>query len=212
MKDALRSEGVTIIRKTLNKYITALKDEFTKGMILPKKETSMSANMSKLSLSKGEVQAAAAASAPAKVNGVTSSVGVKLELCDIDSESSMKCTANDVYNALTRPEMFVAFTHGSGQIEPKVGGKFHMFGGNVHGKILELDPPKKIVQDWRFKHWPEGHFSKVTFTIEEKQDSTKVKVHQSGVPASDQEKTREGWDQFYWDAMKRTFGFGSYIL
>ncbi|CAG7719936.1 unnamed protein product [Allacma fusca] len=211
MKDALRSEGTEIIRQTLNKYIIALKDEYTKGMILPKKDTSVSSTMSKLSLSHDEGQVAAVSTGPAKVNGI-SNTGVKLDLCDINTEASMKCTANDVYNALTRPEMFVAFTNGSGQIEPKVGGKFHMFGGNVHGKILELDPPKKIVQDWRFKHWPEGHYSRVTFTIDEKQDTTKVKVNQQGVPASDQEKTREGWDLFYWDAMKRTFGFGSYIL
>jgi hypothetical protein len=28
----------------------------------------------------------------------------------------------------------------------------------------------------------------------------------------DLEKTREGWEKYYWDAMKRTFGFGSMML
>lgn len=55
--------------------------------------------------------------------------------------------------------MFVAFTNGSGRIDPVIGGTFEMFGGNVHGKILELEEPKKIVQDWRFKSWPDGVFS-----------------------------------------------------
>lgn len=35
-------------------------------------------------------------------------------------------------------QLFAAFTNGSGRIDPKVGGTFEMFGGNVHGKILEM--------------------------------------------------------------------------
>ena len=43
-------------------------------------------------------------------------------------------------------------------------------------------PNKKIVQRWRFKRWPAGHYSNVTFNIDEKEDHTEVKVVQSGVP------------------------------
>ncbi len=57
-----------------------------------------------------------------------------------------------------------------------------MFGGNVHGKNVELERYSKIVQDWRFKSWPEGHYSRVTINIEKEEDSTKVTVTQTGVP------------------------------
>jgi len=124
----------------------------------------------------------------------------------------MKCMAQDVFNALTRPEMFVAFTNGSGRIDPTVGGTFEMFGGNVHGEILELEEPNKIVQEWRFKSWPDGLFSRVTFTIKQNSDSTEITVKQTGVPKTDLERTKEGWEKYYWDAMKRTFGFGSMML
>ncbi len=43
----------------------------------------------------------------------------------------------------------------------EVGGAFSLFGGSVVGKTTELDPPKRIVQDWRFNNWDEGVFSKV---------------------------------------------------
>jgi len=144
-------------------------------------------------------------------NGI-SSEGVKLELCNLKSKTSLKCTALEAFNALTRPEMFAAFTHGSGKIDPKVGGLFEMFGGNVHGKILEMREPEVIVQEWRLKEWPDGHFSKVTYTIAEKEDSTKITIDQTGVPKSALDKTKEGWERYYWDAMKRTFGFGSFML
>jgi activator of HSP90 ATPase len=109
-------------------------------------------------------------------------------------------------------QMFVAFTNGSGRIDPQVGGTFEMFGGNVHGKILELQEPTKIVQEWRFRSWPDGIFSRVIFEIHQNEDSTEITVNQTGVPKSDLERTKEGWEKYYWDAMKRTFGFGSMML
>lgn len=55
-----------------------------------------------------------------------------------------------------------------------------MFGGNVHGTILELEPNKKIVQEWKFKEWP--NYSKVTITMEQKESSSDIYVTQTGVP------------------------------
>ena len=78
--------------------------------------------------------------------------------------------------------MFAAFTNGSGKIDPKVGGTFEMFGGNVRGRILTVEEDRKIVQLWRFKHWPEGHYSHVTFTFEQTEEGTAVRVTQKGVP------------------------------
>ena len=43
----------------------------------------------------------------------------------------------------------------------RAGGAFSMFNGTVSGTYREVDPPKRIVQDWRFNHWPEGCLSKV---------------------------------------------------
>lgn len=53
-------------------------------------------------------------------------------------------------------------------MEAEKGGKFAFFGGNVSGEFKELVPGKKIVQYWRYKQWPDQHYSEVTFNIEEK--------------------------------------------
>lgn len=77
--------------------------------------------------------------------------------------------------------MVQAFTRGPVKLEPKKGGKFEFFGGNVHGEFLEVTPTK-IAQKWRCKQWPAGHFSEVTIDISEKSDHTEVNITQTGVP------------------------------
>ena len=78
--------------------------------------------------------------------------------------------------------MAQAFTRGPVKIEPKKDGKFELFGGNIHGDFVELSP-QKIVQRWRCKQWPAGHYSRVTMEINEMSDHTEVNVTQTGVPS-----------------------------
>ena len=77
--------------------------------------------------------------------------------------------------------MVAAFTKGPVKLEPKKEGKFELFGGNIQGEFIELSP-QKIVQKWRLKQWPTGHFSEVALEISEKSDHTEVNLTQSGVP------------------------------
>lgn len=45
--------------------------------------------------------------------------------------------------------------------------RFELFGGNIHGKFVELVPDKKLVLSWRCNQWQAGHFSTVTLDLEE---------------------------------------------
>lgn len=78
-------------------------------------------------------------------------------------------------------QMVQAFTKGPVKLEPKKAGKFELFGGNIHGDFVDITP-RKIVQRWRCKQWPDGHFSDVTIDISEKSDHTEVNLIQVGVP------------------------------
>jgi activator of HSP90 ATPase len=75
------------------------------------------------------------------------------------------------------------FTGGKAQISRKVGGKFSAFDGYSEGTNLELVPDKKIVQTWRASDWPEGHYSKVDFSLKEIPGGTRLTFTQTGVPA-----------------------------
>lgn len=137
--------------------------------------------------------------------------GLKIDTTTISQTHKFQCTAEDFYNALTRIEMVTAFTRGHVKLDPIKGGTFTLFGGNVTGNFLELVPNKKIVKQWRYKPWPEGHYSIVTITMDQKDDHTEVKLHQTGVPTGEADVTRTNWARYYWDAMKQAFGFGAFI-
>ena len=47
------------------------------------------------------------------------------------------------------------------QVEPKVGGKFSIYGGSVEATFTALQEPSQIDMDWRFRNWPDGSVSKV---------------------------------------------------
>jgi activator of HSP90 ATPase len=66
-------------------------------------------------------------------------------------------SADQLYQCFVDPQRVAAFTRGAPSVfEPKEGGKFVLFDGNVEGTFKVLEPNKKIVQDWRLKVWPEG--------------------------------------------------------
>lgn len=73
-------------------------------------------------------------------------------------------------------------------------------------------PGKQIVQSWRFKTWPSGHVSTVTLNFIEKEDATELRLVQEGVPSSDAERTKQGWTNYYFESIKRTFGFGAMLV
>eukprot|EP01136_Pigoraptor_vietnamica_P010777 Opistho-1_new@3432 len=120
-----------------------------------------------------------------------------------------KASAADVFLTLTNPQRVQAFTQAPVVLEPSVNGQFILFGGNVTGKFTELVPGKKICQTWRFSNWPKDHFSQVTIELTEGDTETKLSLTQTGVPATDVERTEQGWQKHYWNKIKGVFGYGA---
>ena len=75
----------------------------------------------------------------------------------------MKCTGQELYNALTQKDMIQIFTGSEAKMKDSAepGGNFELLGGNITGQFTELTPFTKIVQQWRLKSWPQGVTSKV---------------------------------------------------
>ncbi|XP_034252716.1 activator of 90 kDa heat shock protein ATPase homolog 1 [Thrips palmi] len=212
VKAFMHSVGTVKIKEQLGKYISALKEEFSRGMILPKKggdSGTINTNDSSVNNLSAGFNIKMQMNTVAKPT--TNTVGCKIDTTTITFSHAFQCTAKEFYNVLTVIEMVQAFTQGPAKLEVKKGGKFELFGGNIHGEFLEIVPDQKIVQRWRSKRWPGEHYSNVTILIDQKDDHTSVKVTQTGVPSSEADGTRENWDRYYMDAIKRTFGFGSFI-
>ncbi|CAB3258011.1 unnamed protein product [Arctia plantaginis] len=208
VKAFMHNVGRDEIRKQLSEYIRSLKEEFSKGLILPKKgeATVKPDNVSMITSGFNKKVSMEPIIAPPKKQ-----VGCKIETKSIEISEKFQCRAREFYDALTRIEMVTAFTQGHVKMEVEKGGKFALFGGNITGEFRELSPPNKIVQYWRYKQWPEQHYSEVTFNIEEKEDHTLVTVRQELVPAPELEQTRDNWRRYYFDSIKRAFGFGAFL-
>lgn len=205
LKDIMYRQGREIIRHKIQQYIDGLRIEFSKGMILPKKDEVKPDSVKTLTSGFNK-----------KINmepivSPNANVGLKIDTSTIKINQKFQCKAREFYDAMTRIEMVTAFTRGPVKLELFKGGKFEMFGGNITGIFEELVPNSKIVQQWRYKQWPAGHYSLVTIDINEKDDHTEVKVVQAGIPKSETDVTKENWERYYWESMKRTFGFGAFI-
>nr|CAG4647225.1 EOG090X09QT [Megafenestra aurita] len=209
LKEMLRIAGAVKIREQLAKYIKSLKEDFTQGMILPKKDTDTKNGETVKTPKEPGVKLPSSTSTP-NINQL--SIGGKVEVQSYSCNHDFKCPPSELYNVLTLPELMRAFTCVPAHVNSTVGGNFNLFDGQITGQFLELVPNKKIVQTWRFKTWPVGHFSKVTIKLEDEGDSTKLSLNQTGIPSNEFDKTVDGWQRYYWEAIKRTFGFGAFLL
>ncbi|XP_042867010.1 activator of 90 kDa heat shock protein ATPase homolog 1-like [Penaeus japonicus] len=212
VKEFLRKKGEKVIQSKVADYITALKREYATDLILPTKGQAVT-KQSKTILSPPPSENSLSANVTNTTNNMQKmGLGCKMDTSQITLTERFKCTADDIYRALTVREMVVAFTRGDVKLDVVKGGKFELFGGNISGEYENIEPNKQIVQKWRFKTWPSGHFSTVTLDIQQKEDSTEVRLTQSGIPSSDVDRTKEGWKNYFWDSIKRTFGFGAMLI
>ena len=111
-----------------------------------------------------------------------------------------------VYDLLTSAEAHAAFSGAAASGEATVGGTFPFWGGHVIGKHIELQPAKKIRQEWWTTDWPAGQPpSLLEFNLEEDDGGTKVTMVHSRLPPDLVERFRGGWNERYWKLMKEHF-------
>jgi activator of HSP90 ATPase len=115
---------------------------------------------------------------------------------------TFKASAHEVYEMLMDSRRHSKFTDAKASISRKIGGKFTAYRGYINGVHLDLVPDKKIVQSWRGSDWPEGHYSKATFSLKKVKNGTRLTFTQTGVPDQHDADINQGWRDFYWKPMK----------
>jgi activator of HSP90 ATPase len=111
-----------------------------------------------------------------------------------------------IYEAFLSGPKHSKMTGAKATADSHVGGTFTAWDGYISGKNLELDPGKRILQEWQTSDWPEGSPpSLLEWTFEEKDGGTEVTLVHSGVPAAQAESYRQGWIDYYWTPMKEYF-------
>ncbi|KAI1295685.1 Activator of 90 kDa heat shock protein ATPase -like protein 1 [Halotydeus destructor] len=209
LKELMRVKGQDLIRKQLEVYISQLKTDFAKDLIKPTKESATTTNTNSVVSETGRLSLNT--NTGPKPAGKPLSVGEKLAAKDLSLREEFKCRKEEIYRTFTTLELVSAFTRGPAVVEAKASGKFSMFDGNVTGTFVSLKQDEEIKQKWRFRSWPDGYYSDVTISFEDKEDHTNVVISQKGIPENDFERTENGWKQFYFHSIKQTFGFGAML-
>lgn len=126
----------------------------------------------------------------------------------IRQTATFAATPHEVYETLMDSRRHARLTGGPARISRKIGGAFSAFGGGLSGTALDLVADHKIVLAWRADDWPAGHHSRATFTLSRLATGTRLRLYQSGVPATQAAGVRDGWIQYYWAPLKALFKQG----
>jgi hypothetical protein len=90
--------------------------------------------------------------------------------------------------------------------QARVGGKFTAWDGYIFGQHLELVPDCRIVQSWRTTEFPEDcPDSRLQVDFVPQADGTRLTLIQTDLPAGEAERYQVGWQQFYFEPIKRYF-------
>jgi uncharacterized protein YndB with AHSA1/START domain len=117
-------------------------------------------------------------------------------------------TPNEIFDAWLDSGGHEQLTGGQpAQISANEGANFTAWNGYITGRNLKLEPPRRIVQSWRTtKFTKDNPDSQIEVLLEPVAGGTKVTVHHTNVPDGHTSYRDGGWQNNYFDPMKKHFG------
>ena len=100
-----------------------------------------------------------------------------------------------VWTAFTDPILINKWGGGPAVMDGKVGTEFSLWGGDIHGKNIEIETEKKLVQEWYAGEWSAP--STVTFTFSTEGSKTKVDIVHENVLDSEVDEIDNGWKVYF---------------
>eukprot|EP00128_Syssomonas_multiformis_P009291 Colp12_sorted_trinity150504_noHs@9202 len=204
LKDLMRKQGTEMIRKKIAQYITELKTQYATDLVKPTPKDSNKP----VTTGHKNANDAAAAKTDAKTEAPKPVKPTSVSTTEIEKNITFSASLSDIFDVFVNPGKVQAFTRSPSVLEPVAGGNFNLYGGNITGTFVKVESEKEIVQKWRVRSWPEGHFSTVTLSFSASDDGAVVKMVQTGVPSSEKDVTRQGWENYFWKPIQLTFGYG----
>jgi uncharacterized protein YndB with AHSA1/START domain/GNAT superfamily N-acetyltransferase len=167
----------------------------------------------RLTLSKGAA-ARAVVAVPAKGNarGVQKSVAKiaarhpeppRIATSVIDQERVFAATPAELFHAFADPKLHSAFTGGAATGRARAGARFTAWDGYITGRTLDVEPGRRIVQEWRTTEWPEGASpSRLELRFLDHPRGARVVLRQTEVPRAQARDYRDGWSAYYWKPLR----------
>jgi activator of HSP90 ATPase len=146
VKDLMRKKGGQLVQVQLAKWLKMLKEEYASDLVKPTAKVDPAAKGGEGADANGggpagvkvtKEEAKAAISKPVTV-AKSSPSKADPKYCDFSLKDEFKCTAMDLFSAICTQEKVQAYTQSECKMDPKVGGEFTLFGGNVQGVFEKL--------------------------------------------------------------------------
>lgn len=109
----------------------------------------------------------------------------------------IEATPDEVYAALTTEATIQLWTGDKAEFTAEPCTEFSMWDGSIVGKVLELEPGKKIVQQWYFGDESTETPSIVTIKLHLDKSGTSVEVRHTNIPDEDYNDIVDGWNETY---------------
>ncbi len=116
-------------------------------------------------------------------------------------------TPHDIYETLMDAKRHSALVGGQQvKVSRRAGGAFSV-GHDLEGKTLAMTRDRRIVQSWRANNWPRGVYSTATFALAKAAGGTRITFTQTGVPSEFHREISAGWRDYYWNPLRKQWGF-----
>lgn len=112
----------------------------------------------------------------------------------------------NLYKAWLDSKQHSRFTGGKASIKAKTNSRYSAWDGYITGKILELEPGKRILHTWRTSEFAKGaEDSLLEVIFSKKGTGTQLILNHRNLQTGDGKKYKEGWKDFYFMPMRKYF-------
>ncbi|HTB45485.1 MAG TPA: SRPBCC domain-containing protein [Acetobacteraceae bacterium] len=120
--------------------------------------------------------------------------------------ATIPATPRQIYDAWLDSDGHSGMTGGKATASPAEGGAFTAWDGYISGRNLVLEPGRRIVQSWRTTRFiaadPDSQIEVLLAPVE---GGTLVTLHHTNVPDGHTGYQDGGWQDHYFQPMKRWF-------
>jgi uncharacterized protein YndB with AHSA1/START domain/GNAT superfamily N-acetyltransferase len=121
----------------------------------------------------------------------------------IEQARLFSASPEELFRAFADPKLHSAFTGGAATGRLRPGAHFTAWDGYIKGRTLEVEPGRRILQEWSTTEWPEGAApSRLELIFEAHPRGTRIVLRQVDVPRTQAKAYRTGWDDYYWRPLR----------
>ena len=124
-------------------------------------------------------------------------------------DTEFVCSAQDLFDALTRPDRVPMWSRSRAEISPVANQPFSIFDGNVTGEITKIESPSTLEMKWRLRSWPANFYSNAKIYITAQSESVTLYLVHEGIPIGELDTVERNWKGYYFNAIKSAFGYGA---